>query len=193
MGFAGWKDAARKVARVTALIAIAGTGWLAATDEVSALPCLAGTQSGGADVWNTTSCRGTNRTFGRGVGTKPYVDGLLGSTDWVYLGKVDGNETTPSLTMTGLFGRSGTWTINNYDPSLTYALTLWGGGHYANYILGGSTGGWTMNAFRNGGGQIPGISGASLAYVPLPGAAWLMLAGLGGLGLVARRRIKTGV
>jgi hypothetical protein len=45
---------------------------------------------------------------------------------------------------------------------------------------------WTGSG---GNGEIVGLDNVDLAPVPLPAAAWLLLSGLGGLGILARRRV----
>ena len=73
-----------------------------------------------------------------------------------------------------------------------------GGGSVYNvaYLLdlGNTSGTWSTADLLNNGGQQPGLSNitlmgtASPAPVPLPAAAWLLLAGVGALGAAARRK-----
>ncbi len=85
---------------------------------------------------------------------------------------------------------SGTWRILDYNPNRTYALSIWGGSNLVTYLLpaGKFQGTWSTAGLPNPAGRQAAFSGGGLAYIPLPAAAWLMIAGIGGLALVARRR-----
>jgi hypothetical protein len=78
------------------------------------------------------------------------------------------------------------------DPGNT-AFTVKGGPNYSGYIkdssafagLGDFSNTWSS---PNGAGVSHIVFYDTDAVIPLPAAAWLLLAGLGGMGLVARRR-----
>lgn len=142
---------------------------------------------------------------------------LLGSDDapleddWAIFGsKVDvpdnGSHTASANGVSVFVDDNGTlrWSVD-FAPDLysTFAISLKGGSNFGVYLFDFSPeayaaygGTYSMSGILNGGGQIPDLSHISIAVfgdpsvVPLPAAAWLLLAAAGGLGVagVVKRR-----
>lgn len=119
--------------------------------------------------------------------------GLFNLTNWSFLAKYenpDGGAETNGLTVSG-----NTW---SFAGSLFYeavAIILKQGNTFSAYLFDGglaSTGTWSTPGFGQGAGGLSHMSiytsGNPTSPIPLPAAGWLMLAGLGGLVAVRRRR-----
>lgn len=92
-----------------------------------------------------------------------------------------------TLANVGNFANGFAWTADASDANATLAMYLYSqnGGRGAGNTLAHSTryeGVWSFNAAS-------GVLSYSVAAVPLPAAAWLLLSALGGLGAVGRRRV----
>ena len=104
----------------------------------------------------------------------------------------DGGSTPRELSITGGGGAFQFW---NLVLNWNNALNSPGGG--AQQLITGGSETFTTNCLSNCvttqrqvvSGFV--VEGTSLAPVPLPAAAWLMLSGLGGLGALARRKRAT--
>lgn len=191
------------VRQLTVVAAVAVLGWASAIQTAEAsvvLGCSTTDINGSAPA---VSCVNTPRG-GRGMAAQHRpVNGanrLPGfPAEWVYDGHQDSGAPAAGSNIqffsAGYQGSpinqlSGTWRIRDYNPNRTYALSIWGGSNLVTYVLpaGKSQGTWSTLGLPNPAGRQAAFSGGGLAYIPLPAAAWLMIAGLGGLGLVAWRR-----
>ncbi len=136
------------------------------------------------------------------------MSGLFGVADWTTdfgtLNTTNGSDNLSNafFSVTSNAGNtSGTWSLISgfsFDPTKIYALVLKGGSNGSiAYKLDTSftSGDWTnADIPLNGGGNTPGLSNirlystGPLSTIPLPAAGWLLIAGLGGLAAMRRRR-----
>ena len=117
------------------------------------------------------------------------------SCDWEN-GAVEGEDYTSAFTIGFDGDKSGTWSFAA-NPSLTHGpayMVVKAATNWALYALDGAlSGDWsTAGLMTPNGKNQAGVSHISFynsaAPVPLPAAGWLLIAGLGGLGALARRR-----
>jgi hypothetical protein len=113
-------------------------------------------------------------------------------------GAIEGEYYPSAFEITFTDSKSGTWAFTPDDAlslvphyMVVKAATTW----LLFDLEGALAGDWSTLGILNNGGQQPGLShlsfyntGSDTPEIPLPAAAWLMLAGIGGLGAVARRR-----
>lgn len=118
---------------------------------------------------------------------------LFGMTGWVLADKNDGPDGDGAITFTDAptnGDKSGDWTISSITGLLNVAITLNAGNGFGAFLLDLDdltplSGTWTSSK---------GLSHASIYYngtvsaVPLPAALPLLLAAIGGLAFVGRRR-----
>jgi hypothetical protein len=146
--------------------------------------------------------------------TQPQNLDIFGKTGWLQIAKLESTSpgspanldtagvTFKSTSVTGNF--SGTWSVAQsvYDNYSYVAIVMNDGNHNPHptiaYLVTALGGTWITpwvhrihdtleNSLSNV--QFVGIRGET-TVIPLPAAGWLILAGLGGLGLVARRRSR---
>ncbi|TVQ56357.1 MAG: VPLPA-CTERM sorting domain-containing protein [Rhodobacteraceae bacterium] len=138
--------------------------------------------------------------------------GAFGKTNWKEIGKIDGGESSAFFTITGLGETSGTWELTfpwTWHPDAHYVFVLKGGAQPPNnqnavanvgYLvlnsIGNRSGTWSTADLLNPGGNVPGLSNITLfgtedlKPIPLPAAAWLLLSGMAGLGVMGARKRK---
>lgn len=110
-------------------------------------------------------------------------------------GAIADEDYTSAFAVTFNDDKSGNWSFTS-DPSLTHApsyMVVKAATTWALYSLDGALSGtWSTAGILNNGGKQPGVSHVSFynsaAPIPLPAAAWLLLTGVGALGVVRRRR-----
>lgn len=119
-------------------------------------------------------------------------DAMLGGyDDWT---RVD-NESSTFVEIASIGDPSGTWKLINPVTGKMYAISLKGSTQWAAYLLSGLQGTWSTEDLNTPSGNQPDLSNVVLFHrageippIPLPAAGWLLLAGVG--GLVAMRRKK---
>lgn len=123
--------------------------------------------------------------------------GLFGINTWEEAARIDEPASSDGiLSMTYAAGlKSGTWTVSSWDGIAEAMLVVKGSNGFIAYLIditAGLTGNWTTDALLNNGGQQPEISHLTLyttpAAIPLPAGLPLLLAGLGALALLRRRK-----
>jgi hypothetical protein len=116
---------------------------------------------------------------------------LFGKTGWTL---ADKNNDATSGDQSVTFGlapvngtKSGPWSINGYAGLRDVVITLKAGNGFGAFLLDtASAGSWSSSKDLSHASIY--TNGEQPAPIPLPAAAWMLLAGLGGLGAVARRR-----
>lgn len=129
----------------------------------------------------------------------------LGVDDWALAAK----DESASASTGGTFdldgfasAKSGSWSVASFDGYKYAALVVKGGSNgWLAYLLDTTvtSGSWSTLGILNGGGNQPDLSHLSLyvgggqvaeppSSVPLPAAIWMLLAGLGGIAALSRKR-----
>jgi hypothetical protein len=185
---------------------------------IAALVASAGMASAATLTTGSTTCSVTDVTIGLasslacegaydGNDSNTDLDGIFGINDWVELAKVDmddGEGGTSGVLTVGDGETSGSWSVSGFGDAKNIMLVLKGGPTFSSYLLsttglvGPIMGTWsTAGILAGSGASGPGLSHLTIytndvidptTPVPLPAAAWMLLAALGGLGLFGRRR-----
>jgi hypothetical protein len=164
---------------------------------------FAGLASDGCVVANNNAQSGSD-------GTTSGFSGTFGG-GWSLLGKLppaDGSSTLGGVNFTWGFTGSGTgpvtWTLTaDQNVTLDLVFAMHAGGYTGAFLFddqalsAGTQGTWEIN-WLNHGGQVPDYSNLTLfarditvAPVPEPETYALMLAGLGAIGFMSKRRRRT--
>lgn len=181
--------------KAAALIAaVAGSAAFAATASAATMSCTTSGKGNSAATFSLTDSIAAECYSGNDTNQIDSNFSLFGKTGWTLSDKND-DGTSGDQTIT--FGvapvngtKSGPWSINGYTGLRDVAITLKAGNGFGAFLLDlTSAGTWSSSK---------DLSHASIYYngqptpppapIPLPAAAWMLLAGLGGLGAVARRR-----
>lgn len=182
------------------IFAIAALGLGVSFSNASASPvALCSTGSGLACLVNGGQF-GTNNS---GNDKEPAVESALAaalslsSIDLKLLGKSDGGYGSP------VSGKSGMWStpdiVSYFTVKAANSFILFDGANLA-------AGSWSTSGILNNGGKQPTVSHISYwktdqgtppdnqdppSSVPLPAAGWLLLAGIGGMAAMRRRRTRS--
>lgn len=193
------------------LAVAAGGISLALTGFASALTLASGSTTCSVsdftiDGANSSACEGAYD----GNDSNQNLDGVFGTNGWMEIVKVDdpasdGTQNGVTLNVGNNGGTSGTWSVSDWNGYSLVMAVIKGGPTFSAYLLGdpsGTSGTWDTNGILNGnGGRGPGLSHLTLYYaqngdnpphppapIPLPAAGWLLLAGIGGMAALKRRR-----
>lgn len=140
----------------------------------------------GASPWNfELSYGGTSNEFRIWSGdTRPDAASL--SFDDLSLGNAIRISTARSatITLTGIDGTPFALTVGEIGSSAFNGAILYSEGFRNGFVLSG-----TLDVTKGGNAANRiGIEAGNVAPIPLPAAAWLLLSGLAGIGLLGRRR-----
>lgn len=137
--------------------------------------------------------------------------GVFGITSWDLLEEIATTNGADDIAgsvfslVSNAGNTGGSWALKDgfsFDPNESYAFVLKGGNNGTIAYLMNTmfrSGSWKNDDLPlNNGGNVPGLSNIRLfgtgdliettTPVPLPAAVWMLLAGLAGLGALARRR-----
>lgn len=209
-----------KAAMLAGCVTMAGSVALQAkTVQLPPPNCISGTSSTpGVDVWNSTACinqiggNDSDSSVGNGVTNVNTAaaggGGLFGFSNWTLNSRF---STSPGSNVSGILvvsgnstGMLGNWRVSSWAGIGAAMLVIKGGNGFVSYLLDMTTpitlkwmGGWSTQALRNGGGNIPAISHISLyttpgapAAVPVPAAGLLLMGALGGLAALRGKKRK---
>ncbi len=153
----------------------------------SAATCSIGT--GGGAVGFTLTVSGAAECFaGNDTNTIDDAFEMFGMDMWVLASKNDSGTGDQAITFTdapvnGDF--SGTWGISDISAFDKVVVTLKAGNFFGAFLVTDTSGTWSATK---------DLSHSSIYYngesaiIPLPAAGWLMLAGLGGIAALRRRK-----
>jgi hypothetical protein len=171
-------------------------------------PASGGTKCALSNFTTSTACAGAYE----GNNSNQDLDGLFGEDwggeflkietpkDWngSVLSKAASGVT---LTILGKGDAEGTWSVDTWGTFTKIMAVLKGGSSFSAYLvdLADLSGTWNTLGIEKGNGKPgPGLSHISFygikgdvpppSEVPLPAAGWLMLAGIGGLAALRRRK-----
>ncbi|MBB5520017.1 VPLPA-CTERM sorting domain-containing protein [Amphiplicatus metriothermophilus] len=176
----------------------------AAPAQAAAVACSDGSPDVTGRVTPNAGCQFSD-TFQNDAPAPTVVntEAFFGFSDWIFDAKdndldgVDEGANTLGLVLTG-DAQSGTWALTGISSLAGLDVMLvFKGGTIADpapliaYLVADIMGSY-LSPFFGPSGQVQDISHVSVYYretvIPLPAAAWLMLAGLAGLGFAGRRR-----
>jgi hypothetical protein len=199
-----WLHGATKVAAVAL---VAGAGFFATADRADALTftnCNLLVPDATGKLVANDGCQGegTNSNL---AGAD--FNGLFGKNGWLLLAKQDVTGSNPpnniNLDEKGVTfkssdnNNSGTWSVGQsvYNQWQHVVIYMKDGNQSPAtnifYLVSAASGTWNTPWVNNQGAANNSLSNVQFlvnGQIPLPAAAWLLLAGIGGMGLVARGR-----
>jgi hypothetical protein len=179
----------KKTILIMAAIAVLGT-W-SVSSEAATMGCTAGS-GGSATSYTLTDALDAECFSGNDTNTIDSSFSVFGMTGWVLADKNDDSTSgDQAIVFTDAVGnvvngtQSGNWAISSIADASKVMVNLKAGSNWASFLVDTTAGTWTSSR---------GLSHASIYYidgmpaVPLPAAGWMLLAGVGGLVAVRRRR-----
>jgi len=167
-------------------------------DMAAAATCSVGSGNGNnATSYTLSEAVGAECFSGNDTNTIVDAFTMFGKTGWVLSEKNDGPDGDGVITFTDAPSngdKSGDWAIDALAGLDHIVITLKAGSGFGAFLLDLTTANPLTGTWETGKGlshasiYYNGVPDTSINPVPLPAAAWMLLAGLGGLVAIARRR-----
>ncbi len=163
----------------------------------SAATCTGGT-GGSASTFSLTIAEADDCFSGNDTNSIDSSFVMFGMDGWELAAKNDNGDGDQSITYTDApvnGAKSGTWGISDISAFDKVVVVLKAGGGFGAFLVDVMSGDWSSSKalshssiYYNGTSGTGGGGGGGTTPIPLPAAGWLMLAGLGGIAAMRRRK-----
>lgn len=190
--------------KLLAAAALLAANFGVTASEASTITCnfvngnLSNTTTYTLEVTGAAACGLSGNDDASALGSIPGV--FAAPPPWTLVHKTDSPNLTDALSLSGLnptTATSGNWTISAFPELTQIAVVLKAGNNFAAFLLTPfiDSGRWLSDRgishasiyTRSCVAGDPGC-GVNLEPIPLPAAGWMLLAGVGGLAAIRRRR-----